>query len=527
MFCYQMLEESIGQQLKQAREARVLTFKKVTQATHIQTRLLEAMEADDFESLPSPVQARAFLRLYAEFLELNLDDLIARQRSGLDPSKADLQAMAPIADQLPEPLIAPENEVAAKPVRKLIPHKSKFNPSENARNIISNVRHGVRKHKTVSPYIEANEPGPSSEPEMKIAAPVPAPKKSADEVRSGQPEELFLPEKDKIGPPPASQLIFSSIGGALHQRREALSLTLEEVENHTHVRKHYLQALEAGDFDQLPSSVQTRGMVSNYAHFLDMDVEAVLLTFAEGLQAQRLERQSASPVEAPKAKTRLPPHLHLPASLRNYFSLDVFVGVGLIVVLLGFAFWGTGRIIGLRSAVTPQATALSISDILVASPAAGTPTPLPTNVTGTNAIQPAQGATVGVTVPAAGSGPVQVVLVALEQAFVRVTVDSKILFEGRVVAGTAYPFDANSQIEVLTGNGAAVSILFNQSDLGPMGTFGEVVDRIYTANAILNPTATATPTPTITPIPSATPRFSQTPSPTSPAATPKTTAAGQ
>ena len=72
--------ETIGQQLKQAREARHLTLKKVTQATHIQARLIEAMEDDDFESLPSPVQARAFLRLYTEFLELNLDDLIARQR---------------------------------------------------------------------------------------------------------------------------------------------------------------------------------------------------------------------------------------------------------------------------------------------------------------------------------------------------------------------------------------------------------------------------------------------------------------
>jgi hypothetical protein len=130
-----------------------------------------------------------------------------------------------------------------------------------------------------------------------------------------------------------------------------------------------------------------------------------------------------------------------------------------------------------------------------------------------------------VTVPAAGQGPVQVVLVALEQSFVRVTVDGKKLFEGRVEAGTAYPFDGNTQIEILTGNGAAVSILFNQSDLGPMGNLGQVVDRIYTANAILNPTATFTPSPTITPIhsltpsPSPTPRVSSTPQ--KPAATPE------
>jgi len=60
-----------------------------------------------------------------------------------------------------------------------------------------------------------------------------------------------------------------------------------------------------------------------------------------------------------------------------------------------------------------------------------------------------------------------------------------------------------------------------------LGAIGEVVDRIYTSNAILNPTATSTPTPTITPIPSATPRFSLTPSPTNATATPKGTQAGQ
>src|SRR5512143_3264929 len=74
------MSETIGQQLKQAREARNRTFKKVTQATHIQAHFIEALEADDFDSLPSPVQARAFLRIYAEFLGLSLEDLIANQR---------------------------------------------------------------------------------------------------------------------------------------------------------------------------------------------------------------------------------------------------------------------------------------------------------------------------------------------------------------------------------------------------------------------------------------------------------------
>jgi hypothetical protein len=105
---------------------------------------------------------------------------------------------------------------------------------------------------------------------------------------------------------------------------------------------------------------------------------------------------------------------------------------------------------------------------------------------------------------------VQVVVVASEEAYLRVTVDGKIQFDGRISDGTAYSFSGNNQIEVLTGNGAGISILFNQGNLGPMGHFGEVVDRIYTTTAILNPTATNTPTPTISLTPTITPRYSPT-----------------
>jgi hypothetical protein len=99
---------------------------------------------------------------------------------------------------------------------------------------------------------------------------------------------------------------------------------------------------------------------------------------------------------------------------------------------------------------------------------------------------------------------VQIVAVASASTWVRISVDGKAQFEGRMTPGAAYSYDGSTQIEVVTGDGSAVSITYNQNELGPMGNFGEVVDRIYTANAVLNPTPTYTPTPTKSPIPSAT-----------------------
>ena len=113
----------------------------------------------------------------------------------------------------------------------------------------------------------------------------------------------------------------------------------------------------------------------------------------------------------------------------------------------------------------------------------------------------------------------QLNLVAVERTYMRVAVDGEVEFDGRVVPGNAYPFDAETQIEVLVGSGAAIRIVYNGRDLGLMGTFGQVVNNIYRSTEIITPTAlpsltpTITTTPTQTAPPTATPRFSETPAP--------------
>ena len=392
------------------------------------------LEDDNFDALPSPVQARGFLRLYADYLDLSVEELIANQRG---------ERAEPPPEQAGTSTTAIDTE-----------------PAEE------------------EPVEEEAEPEPEAEPAESIPA---APRT-----------------------PTPSQGIFLAIGVKLCQRRESLSLTLDEVERHTHVRKHYLQALEAGDFDHLPTSVQARGMLNNYAHFLDLPVDAILLRFAEGLQAKRLERQP-QPLESGSRMPgyQKPNHARfehgVPPSIRRFLSLDLIFGGGLILLLLFFAIWGTSQVIRLRSAPKTEATAPSISDILLVSPEPGS---------GNSAI-PQTGElitpslvnvpTSEVAYPTMIPGHVQVIVVGLERTWVRVTVDGKIELEGRILAGSAYPFDGSERIEVLTGDGSAVQIIYNQTNLGVMGTFGEVVDLIYTPENVLKPTPTPLPTPTATP----------------------------
>jgi hypothetical protein len=96
---------------------------------------------------------------------------------------------------------------------------------------------------------------------------------------------------------------------------------------------------------------------------------------------------------------------------------------------------------------------------------------------------------------------VQVYIIVRQRAWMRVTVDGAVEFEGRVIPGSAYPFSGRSEIIVLTGSGSALEVTYNQTNLGPLGLFGQIVERIYTAAGVLTPTPAESPTPTPTETP--------------------------
>ena len=110
-------------------------------------------------------------------------------------------------------------------------------------------------------------------------------------------------------------------------------------------------------------------------------------------------------------------------------------------------------------------------------------------------------ATEGITLPAGTLAGRQVYVTVRQRAWMRVTVDGEIEFEGRVIPGSAYQFARENQVEILTGNGAGLQIFFNQEDLGTMGLFGQVVQRVFTPQGIETPTPTITVTGTATPAP--------------------------
>ena len=65
-------------------------------------------------------------------------------------------------------------------------------------------------------------------------------------------------------------------GDTLRQARAHKGVTLREAEVATRINRHWLLALEEEHFDQLPALIYQRGIVRNYATYLNLDPAKLL-----------------------------------------------------------------------------------------------------------------------------------------------------------------------------------------------------------------------------------------------------------
>jgi cytoskeleton protein RodZ len=317
--------------------------------------------------------------------------------------------------------------------------------------------------------------------------------------------------------------IFKELGSKLRSQRELMGLSLGDVERHTHIRMHYVEALETGDISHLPSPVQGRGMLSNYARFLGLDTEVILLQFADGLQAELNDRRVArNPYPSIQDRPEQGKAPARPSLLKRLFSMDLMVGGFIVVFLLGFSVWGVLHISRLNAAKVPSPTAPPVTELLLSTSEPGSsPTVNPTlestseftttvvvaSIPITGTVQPQQTETqlLFAATPDIPNAALQVDVIPSQRAWLRVIADGEIVFEGRVTPGSAYSFAGNQRVELLTGDGSSLHVFFNQQDLGVLGSFGQVVERIFTLAGVQTPTpsvpATSTPAPTQTETP--------------------------
>ncbi len=525
---------TIGQRLKREREARYLTIEKASDETRIRAVFLRALEADDYSVLPSAAQGRGFLRNYAAYLEINIDEIIAEMQRNAPPpqemsgplpqvnlAETDLPTLTESqskTDSVPAWIQRLRSAQAwfARPGQESTPQEVSAEPAEVLIEESKPVQEQVNELPAEAQQMPIEAGQVDAQPEAntgllaKLLAWIPGRKPKAEFDPSTEVEETVIEEKTTIVESllPADE-IFSEIGRELRERRELISLTPEEVERHTKLRVVFVKALEEGAFDKLPSTVQTRGMLTNYSTFLDMDTDRILLRYADALQARRREKYSETPRE--KIQTEVKAAIPL---LRGFIAGDLIFGIAMIVMLLALGVWGIGSVINSQNDEDALPTSASIVDILGNVPLVTT---TPTNTPGPNDPLLATNATGGsVELPTLSlDANVVVIVYSVERAFVRIAVDDEVVFEGRIAPFETTQYEAVEKIEILTGNAAALLITYNGRDLGLMGSVGEVTNRVYTVSGVVaptfTPTATATNTPLVTNTPTVTITSTRTP----------------
>jgi len=73
--------ESLGNKLKEAREAKGLTFEYVSRDTNISSKFLDALEREDYTPFPGEPYVLGFLKNYGEYLDLDPEELLSLYRS--------------------------------------------------------------------------------------------------------------------------------------------------------------------------------------------------------------------------------------------------------------------------------------------------------------------------------------------------------------------------------------------------------------------------------------------------------------
>lgn len=98
----------IGQKIKQAREEKGIEIKEVQQATKIRSKYLRAIENGNFEIVPQEVFLKGFIRVYANYVGLDGEKILAEynqlQSSPKDKSE-DKDKQAPKEDSIIENLL--------------------------------------------------------------------------------------------------------------------------------------------------------------------------------------------------------------------------------------------------------------------------------------------------------------------------------------------------------------------------------------------------------------------------------------
>lgn len=263
----------------------------------------------------------------------------------------------------------------------------------------------------------------------------------------------------------------AGFGETLRQARAQKGVTLREAEQATRINRHHLAALEEENFDALPPLIYQRGIVRNYASYLDLDPSKMLAIFEEA--------HGITATGAGKGVT--PPPIDMPSHWAPNFAIIAFaVVLSAIVFAWGYSIYVTPPSEDPAatldaSTTTPLASNIDIATQLPDAPVQ--PTVLPTQppaptatteevaeVSGRQNDQPVTEAPISENAYVTG-----ITVVAENGIQLTVVVDDQVVYDGVLPAGQMTDQFVGSSFSFTTSSGASTSFINACGDSFEMG----------------------------------------------------------
>jgi len=271
------------------------------------------------------------------------------------------------------------------------------------------------------------------------------------------------------------------LGELLRSTREAKGISLMQAEEDTRVRRRYLEALEAEDFEQMPAEVYVRGFLRNYALYLGLDPdEAMALRGA--LPEEVVSISFGKQLEEPLVSSS--PLLLLSRILGVLVVLSIAIAAG----WWGYQWYTTGHnpfaaptaTPTLTPALTLALTPTSRATVAVAPTEPVTPTVPTTQPTATFTVTPSP--------PTATPEPtatpyvgVRVSVEVVEKTWLEVMVDGEEVLRELLEPGVSLSWTGLKKVSFHCGNAGGVRVTVNGEEIGTLGDLGQVGDWEWVA----------------------------------------------
>jgi cytoskeletal protein RodZ len=227
------------------------------------------------------------------------------------------------------------------------------------------------------------------------------------------------------------------IGCSLRELRQQQSLSIEEVAERTRIQPRLLRALEDGQIEVLPEPVYIQGIIKKYGESLGVDsLELAKSVPASQMQIVPLKNNRWDGFNRPQIR---PIHLYL-----SYIFL-------LLAAISALSHALNNSVQSLEST---QKAPIS-SDTKLAA------------VKNTEVVEQQPILTAGI------NHPLELEISAKTTSWVKVVVDGKPAFEGRLNAGNAKTWTAQHELILTTGNAGGLVVTKNNTQLPELGAPGE------------------------------------------------------